>query len=115
MTIESAIKLAIENGYGPSWWRLRLKERDYKTEWTGKEWDEIFSVKAINKFFLDRDFWICLGKGMGWEQEREIKTPRLGSNVKIKGEWIHFWYRLIDHLASEKSIESFFESLEKQK
>ena len=111
MKIEEAIKKAIEGG-----WSIKefLRIRDgFDINLLSAN---IAQAKAVlYEVLLDRNFWIALGKGMGWEQEREIKTPRLGSNVKIKGEWIHFWYRLIDHLASEKSIESFFESLEKQK
>lgn len=92
MDIEIAAKKANEAGWNPS----------------------IATVMAglyVDSFALDPQFWIALGKAEGWNQKRwtdnipgkrpEILTP----------DWLAEWHRFIDHLASGKNAESFFESL----
>ena len=114
MTITTAIKKAIEGGY---------KEPRKFTEWnidkhkvkkmmlgdwsTSNGW----SISIAN-ILLDPDFWEALGKSMGWGYEE------FGCGCKdfrrMKGQrkvWFGNWHRLIDHLASGKSIKSYFEEL----
>lgn len=94
MDIKTAINKAIEGGYKK-----------------GTYWLDNWLPPVAFIICSDPLFWQSLGKAMGWGKNREIQTPRLGSNVKIKGEWFHYWHRLIDHLAEGRSIESFFEEL----
>ncbi len=104
-----AIKLAIENGYGPSWWRSRIKERpDFHTEWTGYEWEEVFSSEAQRKFFLDPLFWQALGKGLGWDKEPQDACEECGASL---GGYEESWHSFIDHLAEGKDPESFFKNI----
>jgi hypothetical protein len=122
MTIQEAIKLAIENGYN---WERR---KDYMA---GGSTSECLLV-------CDPKFWQCLGKGMGWGRdyfhEDDGKTywdydyhcPMCGAietnteygcpegceyDVPEIISWQHYWRELIDHLAEGKTIEDFFKTL----
>lgn len=62
---------------------------------------------------LDPAFWQALGKAWGWAIH---KTPCgcdecSPSIVDRKTGWNVHWHRLIDHLASGKSVEDFFATL----
>ncbi len=96
MTIEQAIKKAIEGGYKriPSDFSLGF-ENGYLINYgdCGQVW-----LEAI---LLDPQFWQCLGKAMGWQMVREWEGRY----------WKKYWHRFIDHLAENKSIDSFFKEL----
>ena len=100
MTIQQAIKKAIEGGW------------NHKDEW--------FPEYESDSFLLLPSFWRALGKAMGWNREyilnwREYKkaiNQFEPDNLKTDiSEWLYHWHRLIDHLAEGKDIESFFETL----
>lgn len=132
--IHQAIKLAIENGYGHSFWRTRL-QRDPDTEWTSQEWEEVFDFDVINKCLLDPLFWQALGKALGWSdvmaiiesdvmamiENENILSKLLAHAIKESREkigyypmWVYRWHKFIDNLVEGKDIESFFEELLKK-
>ncbi|HVB33734.1 MAG TPA: hypothetical protein VNJ52_05090 [Patescibacteria group bacterium] len=82
MTIEQAIKKAIEGG------------------WKDK-WDLDPENRHGSDVFLDPSFWQSLGKALGWGE----------NDTAHRNEWISRWHDFIDHLAEGKSAESFFETL----
>ena len=60
-------------------------------------WKNEHGFPSTPFWLLDTTFWQCLGKTKKWE---------------IPGkEWLYHWHRLIDALASGKSIDEFFAGL----
>jgi hypothetical protein len=119
MTIERAIKKAImEGAYGPSFWRTR-HERDPHTNWTRREWDEVYSESAQKRMFLDPSFWQSLiGKAATCDKCGEIIEVEVShcadesaGTYHVIGEWQYKWHRFIDHLAEGGTAETFFETL----
>jgi len=81
MTIEQAIQKALDGG------------------WNGHQsW-----IKNPSAVFLDPLFWRSLGKAMGWCTEEVARYGLIG--------YVAYWHRFIDHLASGKDANSFFEEL----
>ena len=81
MTINEAIKKAIEGGYIPELWiGIALDNNE---------------IPEPATYALDPQFWQCLGKAMG-----------LGGY-----DWLAQWHSFIDHLASGKTVEDFFKDL----
>ena len=139
MTIEEAIKKAIEGGYcGPQRTFLRIHPSPWENDtveyfdfWTGST-------------FLDPSFWQSLGKALGWggidynedtgkkEWIDALRCPRDGewltgelqecpNECDYDGseideahgnlyEWRYQWHRFIDNLAEGKSAEEYFRS-----
>ena len=125
--MEKAIKKAIEGGY--------MQDRG----WTESMFFASF-LKEPSAHYLDHIFWQCLGKAEGWGTEMvlidekghpkewcyyyhcpvcgEIVTGELQEclnecqteNAPIES-WLYEWHNFIDHIASGKSIDSFFEEL----
>lgn len=99
MTIESAIKLAIEGGFEPH----------------VLNWNDAHLVKQYtNAFLLDPDFWRCLGKSLGWGVKKYKGACSCRSCLKgtpTKHDWKLHWHSFVDHLAEGKTPESFFASL----
>lgn len=93
MTIQQAIEKAIEGGWTPDIPEL------YEKEYT-------LIAPDFEYIFLDPSFWVSLGKALGWDKEDE-KVKAYG----VEKTWLRMMHRLIDHLASGKDIESFFEQL----
>lgn len=55
---------------------------------------------------LDKDFWVCLGKSLGWGKDEQF--------LKDWGEeWLYHWHGFIDHLSQGKDPEDFFNNLTK--
>lgn len=77
------------------------KENGYATE--GNNQSEILNDKY--KILLDKEFFIALGRGLGWEED--VNFTKYGA---MSG-WRYAWHRFIDHLVDGKDIESFFEQL----
>lgn len=67
-------------------------------------------VTPLSKILLTIEFWKCLGKAEGWTKGWETKdAPHPDGSYKVG--WLHHWHNFIDHLAEEKDVESFFNSL----
>lgn len=97
--IEQAIKEAVEKGgyyFFPG--LLNEKIQDYHHP----------------QIFLDPLFWQALGKVRGWGAGRDFAV---GTGTPEYSDWITghswgwYWHRFIDHLAENKSAESFFATL----
>ena len=88
MTIQEAIKKAIEGGYKSP--NIIGTELGY-----------------FNGIFLDPQFWQCLGKAMEWGY-KDIVDP---SDHFSQEEWIDKWHDLIDHLAEGGTAEDYFKQL----
>ena len=108
MKIQEAIQLAVENGWEPKDQNFSLEAVSYKVQALNK-------VKFKERFFLDRNFWIALGKGIGdgkGENGEDSVSVMTYHNINIvEFSWKVRWYRFINHLASGKSPESYFEGL----
>ena len=105
MTISTAIKIAIKNGY---------KDRTFNLETIIQ--DDMLDSDIINRVLLDRDFWIALGKGMRWEYGDFQPLKNMHQMNVWEGEqWLYEWHHFIDDLAEGGTPEKFFESLEEPK
>jgi hypothetical protein len=98
MTIEGAIKKAIEGGF-----------RDYTIL---DDW-QIRRDYLIKVILVDPSFWQSLGKAMAWGKQKTSSFDKEGNE-----EWYYFtagwrieWHRFIDHLADDGTPEAFFEKL----
>lgn len=104
MTIKKAIELAMEQGYSPKIFGFANGNFNYKEE----------------VVLLDRNFWISLGKAMGWKDKVCDNCGGSGDNccgalrmqITMEKEWLYHWHKFIDHLAEDKTIESYFTHLE---
>jgi len=128
-----AIKKAIEGGYNHPLVSKNLSLSRRKAE--GEDVKPNFST-----FFLDPDFWIALGKSLGWDEpEKEYELPRnlkerqkiliyledkVGVIVNVKNgialvapysknvrDYKETWHNFIDCLAEKKSSEEFFKQI----
>lgn len=100
MTSQEVIKKAIEGGWGD---RLYRVETGNTSVWTHS-----------TAMFLDPLFWQALGKSLGWESWKdryEAKEAMFEAVPKYVDEWEYRWHQFIHHLASGKTIESYFEKL----
>ncbi len=102
--IEQAIRDAVENGY-----RGFDDKQIILAEWTNEEG----GGKVDGHFLLDRAFWQALGKALGWQTTYRT----VGGKDRTIGErdYLEYWHRFIDHLASGKDAESWFAALTKSK
>jgi hypothetical protein len=132
MTIEEAIKKAIEGGY-----KFPDLVEPYR-------WESLYGLPAIYPIFLDPKFWQSLGKAMGWAKEicficgsseirsgKEPSSPdnpgdyyenckRCGAEWMSRDEfedgnaiagWLYRWHKFVDHLAEGKTAEDYFKTL----
>lgn len=88
--LEQAIRDAVEKG---EYEKEIAFPRDGQEKLMLHDW----SIKAT---LLDPAFWRALGRARGWE----LRMFRID-------EWKENWYQLIDHLAADKDVESFFATL----
>lgn len=123
MTIEQAIRKAIEGGYIVPWdFDIEFPSQTFFCDdgsigMTGKG-RRVLGVLHKEHIFLDSFFWQSLGKAMGWTAVCPgLATMRCGShsckqhNLALVTEWWDKWHSFIDHLAKGKSAESFFHDL----
>src|SRR3990167_11296749 len=89
--IEKAIKLAKDGGYF---------------------WDPALDCECVcyNSYFLDKNFWVALGKSLGWGQGVFFYNNFIDGKENNDG-WRIYWHRFIDHLAGGKTPEEFFKEL----
>ena len=82
---------------------------------------------SLADLLLDYKFWQSLGKALGWNEKDGRYCPYCGYDAisggwlasnpptcpqcrrSVPDWWLYQWHRFIDHLASGKSAESFFE------
>ncbi len=96
MTIQAAIESAIRGGY---------MTRGFPME-------EMIMHDFVCDAVLDPSFWQSLGKAMSWGKCIHHGNNECDCDRAVrKPEWIDKWHRLIDHLASGGTIESYFETL----
>jgi len=105
MTIQEAIKKAVEGGY-----RLNgADERDTDEAgvhracfaWTRNAPDSPW-VAGVKEALLDPHFWRALGLALGWHERVETKY------LIYQQWWRQPWHRFIDHLADGYTPEAFF-------
>ena len=98
MTINQAIKRAIEGGY--------------KAPYFLNGWPFPLHKEEQNTIFLDRSFWQSLGEALEWG-EHEFALQWKHDGVPLGDtHWLYEWHRFIDHLAEGKDAESYFASLQ---
>ena len=124
MTIKQFIEKSIKGGFR---WEEKREGHQEKIVVLNNYWFEYHDTYkipvAVGDFtniiklnthwlFLRPDFWRCAGKEMGWDDKTKLKKG-YSTFKQSTGEdyWKYQWHRFIDHLAEDKSIESFFESL----
>ena len=100
MTIQEAIKKAIEGGY---------KYKDFVFEFNAD-----YNIRSST--FLDPLFWQSLGKAMMWDDANYPNTSYIKETKGFAPHHIIYgheimWHRFIDHLASGGEIEEFFAKL----
>lgn len=132
MTIEEAIYKAIKGG-----WRkeekpdLEVNNDGCVIQFYGGENTEIWFESDI---FLDPKFWQALGKAMGWSKcvrcgslreehgggnmwwcPAPKHTEGMSTTADLKtfrsNNWNNRWHKFIDHLAEDKTADSYFKSL----
>jgi hypothetical protein len=117
MTLQEVITKAIEGGFSS---QVAIEHvEDLKSHKT-------LTIHDYGWVFVREDFWMSLGKAMGWNQgdigvcsscgsrgeaENHVKCNCSEPLPEIIEEWLYQWHRFIDHLAEGKDAESFFESL----
>lgn len=100
MTIEEAIKKAIEGGYAAKE-EIIIRERSFIYKSSHKN-------VSFKDMLIDSKFWQSLGKAMGWVIYEDCFNCQ---SDKKQEEWLYHWHRFINHLAEGKDINSFFETL----
>ncbi len=112
--METAIKIAIENGWEISDFHKRMMEIEHPTDpYIKINAIRIASHGALQEGVLDPLFWQALGKGLGWEIKESVGRTPQGYRLKTtRGvDWEIMWHRFIDHLAEGKDVDSFFTNL----
>jgi hypothetical protein len=105
MTIQEAMKKAVEGGYhlnGSD--GMDTDEAGANREcsaWTRNETDSTW-VAGVKEALLDPHFWRALGLALGWHAGVETKY------LIYHQWWRQPWYRFIDHLADGYTPEAFF-------
>ena len=100
MTIEEAIQKAVENKYK-------------RLVYTNTIPPLLLGGKTQEKMFLDKDFWIALGKSLGWNSlfTEYLEEEEIG-RIIAPNEWLDKWHEFIHHLSRGKTAEDYFLSLE---
>lgn len=115
--MKDAITKAIEGGYEPF---KTVKMSELVCELHGYHYTCNFKdprVKGIcgtdiHKILLDPLFWQSLGKSLKWVGWFQEECQECGNEVgKGRLSWQEQWHRFIDHLASGKEAEDFFNQL----
>ena len=102
--MKNAIEKAIEGG----WNKEKFSAEHINLRVVNTETGSI--DMPLDCVFLDPEFWRCLGKAMVWPKESSELNVVTGS-TNGRENWLYYWHRFIDHLASGKDAESFFKEL----
>jgi hypothetical protein len=118
MTIQEAVTKATEGGYHIH--GADGMDTDYVganseySVWTRKDNASSFIV-PVAETFLDPQFWLALGRGLGWEQAvrtvQAVENGRPTVVTRAGQHWLSHWHHFIDHLAEGKTPEAFFDTL----
>lgn len=95
-SLEQAIRDAVEKGG----YAVKYANADGLPDMYARDGYEIIAEQIL----LDPAFWQALGKARGWKEYE-------GGYEDYSAGWVFHWHRLIDHLATGKDVESFFEKL----
>jgi len=101
MTIEQALKKAIEGGY-----EVSCGQRDIITGH-----DPQFRQDNLNITFFDPLFWQALFKDSYFGKLKVFINVWHKKEPRSMATWQYQWHRLIDTLSKGKSAEDFFEDL----
>ena len=105
MTIQEAMKQAVEGGYHRN--GADGRETDNAgahracSAWTRNDTDAIW-VAGVKDALLDPHFWRALGLALGWHERVERQY------LLYEQWWRQPWHRFIDHLADGYPPEAFF-------
>lgn len=110
--MQEAIKIAIENGYIPKTYCIENPNQDER---------DIYTALPAT-YILDHLFWKALGKGLGWEENRDLSSRYVYTEDSESGEaenstsyfkdtYLYYMHHFIDHLSEGKDIDSFFTNL----
>lgn len=111
--LEQAIRDAVEKGG-------YLEKEIYRNEEEYLLFQRRVSHALNNRYetLQDPAFWRALGKARGWKGDWCLTCTTCKSHKQWEGctgieieEWEYRWHRLIDHLAADKDVESFFAML----
>lgn len=90
-----------------------IEQAIQKAQESGWKYEEDAPEEVMYKWkvFCDPNFWISLGKSLGWgvytDGKRTFTIAKMG--------WLDEWHRFIDHLASNGDPETFFKEILSQK
>lgn len=122
--VSRAIADSIKGGWNP-WFNYMKIDREVGFK-------DLF-VRMYGAIFLDKAFWVALGKARGWDKKIVVRRgtvignfcapPNSGNRGECFEEmgfgmdyipaWMYYWHRfIIDALAQNKTPEQFFLSLE---
>ena len=115
MTKTNYVELAIEKALNQGYF---LKAIDIKVRYelslpTAKEtvaYKEMSNEFLLNKALLDPAFWQALGKSLGWD-DGQITSEEYNKAPTDMWMWHFQWHRFIDHLATGRDPNSFFDDL----
>ena len=118
MTIQDAVNKATEGGYhikgADGMETSYVGANSEYSVWTRKDNDSSFIVPVADTF-LDPNFWLALGRGLGWDHElttvREVENGRPTLVTRAGQHWLYHWHRFVDFLAEGKTAEDFFATL----
>jgi hypothetical protein len=118
MTIQEAVTKAAAGGYHIN--GSDGMDTDYVganseySVWTRKDNDSSFIV-PVAETFLDPQFWLALGRGLGWDQAGQtVHAVDNGKSMLVTraGQpWLSHWHGFIDCLAAGEPPEAFFATL----
>lgn len=129
MQISEAIKLTMNNGWLKHTKFVGIYQYDgnYLVDLVHFETDGDAWSRDLLSLLSDKDFWIALGKGMGWGQGFNKEIMKVCDKCGIEkcgrgyfcgnkdNRWIEayrfHWHQFIDHLASGETPESYFKEL----
>lgn len=132
LAIQKVVEKAIEGGYELPYIYATLEVTENFLYFYTKDGHR-FDV-ATATVLMDRMFWQNLGKVFGWDKGKTYtytNPPRRQGMVTRKGlvefdvpehtvtrtsrsypdRWKRYWHAFVDHIASGKTVESFFKNL----
>lgn len=118
MTLQHAIASAIKGGWKELHGEITIQkngtnEKIYHVDWAwGVTATGLPRGLPITQVLLDPAFWRAFIKSRGCicGTHGALHTDQCPCS-KHEKSWQYLWHRLIDHLAENKSVESFFETL----